>query len=216
MGKQMTPSQFISWYKRQDLEFIVVGRDKQEINHDTDLWKGFSVYVHLYSIGDKYYDYYDVRKNRLNPDCLLFSVRPRILSLRKSARAYELFESALLLNRIDTSVELRSLRPYIRLINEKIDELLEYMNAVDGIRSQVVRSLRLAEWTVWGTHEEGILWWKKTVRNTVPCSKWERDSKRIKPLTSLLAAIDDPEWEPFISPALFAERYRAIMTGKAE
>lgn len=45
MGKQMTPSQFISWYKRQDLEFIVVGRDKQEINHDTDLWKGFSVYV---------------------------------------------------------------------------------------------------------------------------------------------------------------------------
>ena len=63
----LSPQEFKDWYRKADLE-LIVGARNQEISNNTDLWRGFEVYIHQYSLkpDGKLYDYWDIERNRFN------------------------------------------------------------------------------------------------------------------------------------------------------
>lgn len=148
----LSPQEFKDWYRKADLE-LIVGARNQEISSNTDLWRGFEVYIHQYSLkpDGKLYDYWDIERNCFNPKNKLFKVRKKLFRTRNRHGWIENYKlSELLKEERESSIELRIQHRVIDLMREKLSGLVQYMNTafyrVDEINKKVII------YSAWGQH----------------------------------------------------------------
>lgn len=196
----LSPQEFKDWYRKADLE-LIVGARNQEISSNTDLWRGFEVYIHQYSLkpDGKLYDYWDIERNRFNPKNKLFKVRKKLFRTRNRYGWIENYKlSELLKEERESSIELRIQHRVIDLMREKLSGLVQYMDSAFYIRENIIKALS-------SLNDEQ--------REFLSLPRKDKLSQ----LLQLLSIIDNPGSEQIpasIAIGIVAERYREIMSGR--
>ncbi|TGY61011.1 hypothetical protein [Limosilactobacillus reuteri] len=209
----LSPQEFKDWYRKADLE-LIVGARNQEISSNTDLWRGFEVYIHQYSLkpDGKLYDYWDIERNRFNPKNKLFKVRKKLFRTRNRYGWIENYKlSELLKEERESSIELRIQHRVIDLMREKLSGLVRYMDSAFYIRENIIKALyKDSSEAVYIRHNlENAAEEKLTLFQVLQVRKDK--------LNHLLSIIDNPGIEQIptsIAIGIVAERYREIMSGR--
>ena len=201
----LSPQEFKDWYRKADLE-LIVGARNQEISSNTDLWRGFEVYIHQYSLkpDGKLYDYWDIERNRFNPKNKLFKVRKKLFRTRNRYGWIENYKlSELLKEERESSIELRIQHRVIDLMREKLSGLVQYMDSAFYIRENIIKALyKDSSEAVYIRHD---------LENEEKLTLFQ---VRKDKLNHLLSIIDNPGIEQIptsIAIGIVVERYREIM-----
>lgn len=213
----ISPQEFKNWYRKADLE-LIVGVGNQEIRCNTDLWKGLKVYIHQYSLkpGEKNNLYWDIKRNRFNPQNELFQIRKQLFKSH-----YELLGSPVL-NKAMSSADVNDLKLQKYAIDQmaiKLNGLVDYMNSAAFIRKKIIKTIEFDNKFIEDTKNRYQRDYDKYGIIPPEHSDSEADKRfaRRDPLRNLLMAIDDPsivEVPAPIAPGYITECYRKVMIGR--
>lgn len=204
----LSPQEFKDWYRKADLE-LIVGARSQEINSNTDLWRGFEVYIHQYRLkpDGKLHNYWDIERNRFNSKNKVFSIHKNLFRIPFClSDNYKLVEFA----KVELLKELRMQHCEIDLMGKKLSGLVQYMNTASYIRESIIKALYKDDADAYYIRRESTIDHSDEEKLTLFRIRKDR-------LNHLLSIIDNPGIEQIstsIAIGWVADRYREIMSGR--